>query len=565
LSTAGTAWRFILKRFRREHRPLPAFQDALRQAGGLGSAVDRGLTTVRMERIVGSVGRWQELRSDFFYRTGRLMTQRFQRVGQALRAGKLLPPVELYKLKRNTQSEYFVLDGHHRVAMGRKLGQQFIDAHVVEYQGVDAQLAHTLRHVQILRDAPAADLVELWRHLTQEHVAAGAHLCRRGDVGDRLFIIQTGRVEVCLGTGPESVSLYQLGPGDCFGEMSLLSGAPRSADVVALEDSTLWILHRADFQRVLQQSVPLLHALNRSLVQRLSMATAVIEQTSLALSPTGAAGLRFGAYRVLAQLGAGGMSVVYSAVREGDGQTVALKVLPASWGSAIELRTRLEREAAMLQGIVHPNVIRLIDVGAVPERLGGGTYLVMEWLPDALDRFLSARYPAPLDAARALSIARGVAEALDAVHAAGLIHRDVKPSNILLRANGEPVLTDFGLVAAVNETMGQRRLTAPDAIVGTADYLAPEVISGRAVDGRADVYALGIVLFEMLVGYVPFAGREPLQVLRAHVDEPIEVPLTTPPAVRAVVSRALEKDPRDRFATAADMAAAISSVSDGQS
>jgi serine/threonine protein kinase len=343
--------------------------------------------------------------------------------------------------------------------------------------------------------------------------------------------------------------------------MALLSGEARSADVVALEDSVLWALDRSDFDAVVNQSVPLLHALNRSVVQRLSMATVVIDQSRFGGAGSGAVGLRFGPYRVVAQLGAGGMAVVYSAVHEDTGAAAALKVLPASWGTAPELKARLNREAAILRRIDDPGVIRLLDIGAVAERLGGGTYVAMEWLPDALDRLLCARFPDPLQPSAALPIAAAVAEALGAVHAAGLIHRDIKPSNILLRADGQPVLTDFGLAAALADTMGEQRLTPPNMMVGTADYLAPEVIAGQAVDARADLYALGVVLYEMLAGFVPFAGRDPLQTLRAQVDESVPpLPLTLPTAVRAIVEQALQKNPSDRFQTADEMARAIRAV-----
>lgn len=265
----------------------------------------------------------------------------------------------------------------------------------------------------------------------------------------------------------------------------------------------------------------------------------------------------FGPYRVIAQLGAGGMAVVYSAVQD-DGTVIALKVLPSSWGEAPELRARLEHEAAILRRIQHPGVIRLLDVGAVAERLGGGTYIAMEWLPDALDRVLHSQFPEPLDVASALRIARDVAVALGAVHAAHLIHRDVKPSNILLRANGQPVVTDFGLAAAITDSGRERRLTPADVLVGTADYLAPEAIAGQPVDGRSDLYALGVILYEMLAGFVPFAGRDPIQTLRAHCEEAVPpLPSSVPPVARAIVERALQKQPEDRCASADEMAEAL--------
>jgi serine/threonine-protein kinase len=258
------------------------------------------------------------------------------------------------------------------------------------------------------------------------------------------------------------------------------------------------------------------------------------------------------------------MAVVYSAVHVDTGAAAALKVLPASWGNAPELQTRLRREAEILGRIEHPGVIRLLQIGTVAEKLGGGTYVAMEWLPDALDRVLCAQSPDPLQPAVALRIAAAVAEALGAVHAAGLVHRDIKPSNILLRADGQPVLTDFGLAAALAQTMAEQRLTPPNMLLGTADYLAPEVISGRPADGRADLHALGIVLYEMLAGFVPFASGDPLQTLRAHLEEPPPpLPATLPPAVRALVERALQVDPGDRFQTAHEMASAVRAIVPG--
>jgi serine/threonine protein kinase len=174
---------------------------------------------------------------------------------------------------------------------------------------------------------------------------------------------------------------------------------------------------------------------------------------------------------------------------------------------------------------------------------------------------MRARFPEPLPISMALRIAQHVAEGLAAVHAAGLIHRDVKPSNILLRADGTPVLTDLGLVAAISATAQAHRLTPADMILGTADYISPEQVAGSAVDGRSDLYSLGIVLYEMIVGFVPFAGRTPIEAARAHLEErPPPTPAATPQAVRALIDRALQKRPEDRFPSASNMAAAIAGL-----
>jgi serine/threonine protein kinase len=131
----------------------------------------------------------------------------------------------------------------------------------------------------------------------------------------------------------------------------------------------------------------------------------------------------------------------------------------------------------------------------------------------------------------------------------------------LLRADGKPVLTDFGLAAALVSELSKQRLTPPETLVGTADYLAPETIAGGDVDGRADIYALGVVLYEMLAGYVPFAGREPFQTLRAHLEDEVpSLPAFVPEGVQSIVARALEKDPRKRFANASEFANALALV-----
>jgi serine/threonine protein kinase len=266
---------------------------------------------------------------------------------------------------------------------------------------------------------------------------------------------------------------------------------------------------------------------------------------------------------VIEQIGAGGMAAVYSAVHVTTERAAALKVLPAAWGAAPILRQRLRQEAAALQRVRHLNVIRVLEVGEVEAQLGGGYYLAMEWLPNALDRALRAQYPEPFAPATALRIALGVARGLGAVHAAGLLHRDVKPSNVLLREDGTPVLSDFGLAMALREVAFLHRLTPQEQFIGTADYLSPEHIAGAPLDERSDLYSLGIVLYEMLTGTVPFAGRPPMEMMRAHVGEPIPPPPGyLPPLTQAVVERLLQRGPEERFPNAGAAVAALEAALD---
>ena len=421
----------------------------------------------------------------------------------------------------------------------------------------DAKVAHALREVALFRDLPGRDLAKLWRAIEAAPVDAGTVICRRGDPGDCFFVVHAGQIEVRLGLGPAGVPIRRLHAGDSFGEMALLTGRPRSADVVAVQDSELWQLRKRDFDALTRTSVAVNRGLNRALC-------ALVEDLTLKLearpAPERAApeGLRFGPYRVVEQIGSGGMAVVYACVHAETETAAAVKVLPASWGSAPELQERLAREAALLQRLHHPNIVRVLETGTVDAALGGGTYLAMEWLPNALDRVLHAHYPQPLPVATALRLSLGIALGLTAAHAAGIVHRDVKPSNVLLRADGTPVLTDFGLATLCAETAAQRQLTPLNTVIGTADYMSPEQVRGDALDGRSDLYSLGIVLYQMLSGLVPFAGRTPTETLRAQVEQQVPpLPSYVPLAARRVVQRVLCKRPEDRFSAAMEMARAI--------
>jgi serine/threonine-protein kinase len=211
-----------------------------------------------------------------------------------------------------------------------------------------------------------------------------------------------------------------------------------------------------------------------------------------------------------------------------------------------------------LRALDHPHVVKVLDVGEVDACLGGGPFLAMEWLPHALDRLLRAQHPARLAPSQALHMAQQIAEGLQAVHAAGLVHRDVKPSNIMLRADGTPVLIDFGLAGLITAGTGVERLTATNVFMGTVGYLAPEIVQGADATPGSDLYALGVVLYELLAGALPFARCTPLGVLRAHVeDAPPPLPPDVPDAARAVAERALRKCPAQRYASAAEMARAL--------
>ena len=261
-------------------------------------------------------------------------------------------------------------------------------------------------------------------------------------------------------------------------------------------------------------------------------------------------------YRIEELLGRGGMGVVYRAYDQRLKRAVALKLVSPELALDERFRERFARETELAMAIEHPNVVPIYDAGDVDGRL----YLAMR-LVDGRDLGALLRVEGPLEPARALAICGQVAHALDTAHGKGLVHRDVKPSNVLLDANEHVYLADFGLTRRLEE---QGALAGDGSSFGTPAYLAPEQIEGEPVDGRADVYSLGCVVFECLTGSVPYGRRSRLATLWAHLEE--EPPSSSavrpelPAALDAVIARALAKDPEERYESCRELAQAALAV-----
>lgn len=267
-------------------------------------------------------------------------------------------------------------------------------------------------------------------------------------------------------------------------------------------------------------------------------------------------GSTVGGYRIVRLLGQGAMGAVYEAQHPTLPRTVALKVMNPVVAQYPELRQRFEREADLLCTLEHPNVVDALDRGRDGDRL----FIAMRYVAGTdLDTALRERGPFPPE--QAVHLVAGVGRALDHAHSRGLLHRDVKPANIMLRRGDggteEPVLTDFGIAKSLTTSAG---LTADGGVPGTIPYTAPERLEGRPGDGRSDVYSLGAVLFELLTGRRAFPMEETGPLLAAVVMGPVPdvraLRPDLPAELAAVVTRALQKDPAARFATGAELAAA---------
>lgn len=243
-------------------------------------------------------------------------------------------------------------------------------------------------------------------------------------------------------------------------------------------------------------------------------------------------------YRVLKEIGSGGMAKVYLAQREReDGVPVAIKVMHAPPGADREWAARFQRETATLTQFDHPNIVRVHQVG----QSGGAGFMVMEYL-DHGD--LTTWIRQGLQPQDALRILRALALALGYAHERGIIHRDVKPDNVLFRADGTPVLTDFGIA---RPRRSHSRLTPVGMAIGTPRYMSPEQHRGQDVDARSDIYALGIILYEMLTRQVPFDGQDTMTIGIKHVSEIVPRLPATLARYQRLLEHLLAKNPKDRM------------------
>ncbi|HMA34015.1 MAG TPA: protein kinase, partial [Chloroflexia bacterium] len=263
-------------------------------------------------------------------------------------------------------------------------------------------------------------------------------------------------------------------------------------------------------------------------------------------------GKTLGRYRVLERIGRGGMAEVYKGYQASLDRYVAIKVLHAFLLEEEGSRERFRREARAVAALRHPHIVQVFDFDDEGEEY----FMVMEFVDGPnLKTVLQEQAKAGqrLGLARMGEILTGIGGALGYAHTQGMIHRDVKPHNIMFTATGQPLLTDFGIAKIVSNS----NVSASGALTGTPAYMSPEQGRGAAVDARTDIYSLGVVLYEMVTGRVPFDADTPFAVVIKHINDPLPLPrsidATIPEPLERVVLKAMAKAPEDRFQTAAEL------------
>jgi serine/threonine protein kinase len=384
-----------------------------------------------------------------------------------------------------------------------------------------------LSGVQILQDLEFEVLKDIAQRVRIQSFNEGETLLRRGEQGECLYIVFNGRVEVRV---PNIVSgserCMQFGKGAVLGEISMLTDKPYSADIIALRDTGAFYLDRTQFNELVTQYASFAENMTQLMGDRL----AHDEEFS-----------RVGHYTLLKKLGEGNTSIVFDAFDPSLNRHVAVKMLKYELSHNETFIKRFEREARTIASLSHPNILH---VHAIIDEYST-RFMVMEKLHGwDLDRIIKEK--GPLSVAHTRAVLYQVATALAYAHTygeQGVIHRDIKPSNIFIDEAGNVKLTDFGISCPP--------LRDQYYIVGTPLYLAPEIIKMETVDGRADIYALGVTAFYMLTGRHPFVASSVRGVLKRHLND-------APPDVRSIrpdidddmadfIQRAMEKDPEKRI------------------
>ncbi|MCE9636326.1 MAG: protein kinase [Planctomycetes bacterium] len=390
-----------------------------------------------------------------------------------------------------------------------------------------------LRGVPAFAGLDEAELSALAEAARAREFAVGDRLIRQGDPGDALWIIEAGAAEVRLIHSGGTRVLASVVAGDVVGEMALVTGAPRNADVVATSAGVALILARDDFERIAALHPEVVAVLTELVAGRLGRA-----------AQDGLGDKVLEGYRIIRPVGRGATAVVYEATAMATGRRTALKMLSHRFSRDRAAMASFEREATMLERVAHPSIAA--SYGRFSAY--GTRFLAIEFV-DGVSGHDVVRLLGRMPVADALAVAGAVADALVHVHDRGVVHGDVKPANVMLDRDGRVLLTDFGIASRVDGTDQQAR------VAGTPRYMAPEMFVGSRPSASTDIYALGCVLYELLEGRPPFLARDigSLVLAKRRFERPRadEMRAEVSSSVRECIGRLLDPDPTQRPSTTA--------------
>lgn len=380
-----------------------------------------------------------------------------------------------------------------------------------------------LMRTELLRATPDEAKRRLMGLLLPTQVAAGERLITQGQVGDRFCVIQHGTCVVSLEKDGHPHPIARLKAGDVVGEIAVITGEHRSADVVAETEMTMWALPIDDFNALCSSYPPLLGFLTEIATERLCKQKITAQRT-------------VGRYTLTEVVAEGGWSIVYEGVHSFLHLPVAVKMLKHNMAMDEDFFQRFQNEAKIIAGLNHEHIVKVYDI----EHVYRTVFIVMEHLDGVtLRHILKERLRLPL--ARTVQILLQVCSGLHYAHQHGIVHQDVKPGNIFVQKDDRVKLVDFGLASPIGG--------CSDELPGTPHYMAPEQIEGDPVDPRTDVYSLGITAYEMVTGRRPYPD-DICEVLRYHITAPTPDPRLLHPEIPQefvdFIGRATAKDPEAR-------------------
>lgn len=393
------------------------------------------------------------------------------------------------------------------------------------------------RTLQVFRSLNDDELERLVTGAGRRSFAPGTPIVQRGEPGDSMYLIQRGSVRVpVLGEDGRERMTAWLGPGDVFGEMALVTGEARGADVIADGDVEVrcLVLDRDAVEELLRRKPRVARFLTEIVGKRL------LESGQMR---------HVGKYRVLREIGRGGIAIVYEGLHPTLGRSVAIKMLSHELVYEQDFAERFVAEARIIADLRHDNIVQVYD----SEQAYATFFIVMERLDGVELKTLVQEGGVSYDEAR--HILRQVSRGLKYAHERGVVHRDIKPSNILVETSGRVKIMDFGIAGGP--------VTADDAkaqgIMGTPGYIAPELLLGKGADHRADIYALGVVAYEILTGRSPFAAKQRRDVLKNQLAvSAVDLAAARPDAPEDLVElvrRATQQDPDERFLSCTELLA----------
>jgi serine/threonine protein kinase len=377
----------------------------------------------------------------------------------------------------------------------------------------------------LLKAIPLEAKCPLLNRMTPQQVQAGARFITQGDEGDTFYIIQEGSCEVNVEKNGTKHSIARLGGGDVVGEIALLTGEPRTANVDAETDMILWSLTREQFDSVCTEYPDLLDFLTELVTHRFSTEKVTASRT-------------IGKYLINEVIGRGGWSIVYKGLHTGLNMPVAVKMLKHDMAMNAEFAEKFHNEARIVALLNHENIVRVYDI----EELFRTIFIIMEYLEGVPLDYVLDKMPR-LPVTKILDVLLQVCNGLSYAHDQGIIHQDIKPANLFIQSDGRARIVDFGLSCP--------RGTIDCSLPGTVYYMSPEQILGESVDERTDIYSLGILAYEMISGQRPYPEDNLVDLMKLHVCEDVPDPRILvpdlPDELHYFIRRATQRDPVARF------------------